>query len=71
MTTTKNAEPKTKSAVDPIPAGMRTVTQHLICADAANVIAFYQKACGASAIRRVAATDICIRVATPGKAMAF
>jgi uncharacterized glyoxalase superfamily protein PhnB len=57
MTTTKNAETKTKSAVNPIPSGMRTVTPHLICADAANAIAFYKKAFGASEISRMTGSD--------------
>jgi len=33
--------------VNPIPEGMHTVTPHLICAGAADAIAFYKKAFGA------------------------
>jgi PhnB protein len=36
-----------KSPVKPIPAGMHTVTPHLICAGAADAIEFYKKAFGA------------------------
>jgi uncharacterized glyoxalase superfamily protein PhnB len=36
--------PKKKAAkVKPIPKGMRTVTLHLICKEAANAIEFYKK----------------------------
>ncbi len=38
---------KTQAAVESIPAGMHTVTPHLICSGAAEAIEFYQKAFGA------------------------
>ena len=41
-------EPK----VRPIPEGMHTVTPHLVCAGAADAIAFYRKAFAAEEIRR-------------------
>jgi PhnB protein len=37
----------TQSQVKAIPEGMHTITPHLICAGAADAIAFYQKAFGA------------------------
>ncbi len=43
----KTAAPKKKAAVSYMPKGMHTVTPHLICAGAADAIAFYKKAFGA------------------------
>jgi PhnB protein len=43
MTTATMTSPKVK----PIPDGMHSVTPHLICAGAADAIAFYEKAFGA------------------------
>ncbi|MDB5777347.1 MAG: glyoxalase/bleomycin resistance protein/dioxygenase [Herbaspirillum sp.] len=37
----------TESKVKPIPEDMHTITPHLVCAGAADAIAFYQKAFGA------------------------
>lgn len=37
----------------PIPEGMHTVTPHLVCAGAADAIAFYTKAFGATELMRV------------------
>jgi len=39
--------------VKPIPDGMHTVTPHLVCAGAADAIAFYQKAFGAVELSRL------------------
>lgn len=41
------------SAVKPIPDGMHTVTPHLICAGAADAIAFYKKAFDATETSRL------------------
>ena len=41
------------SSVKPIPEGMHTVTPHLVCANAADAIAFYQKAFGATELFRM------------------
>jgi len=43
--------------VNPVPSGMHTVTPHLICAGAANAIAFYTKAFGAVETARIAGKD--------------
>lgn len=43
--------------VQPVPAGMRTVTPHLCCAGAADAIEFYKKAFGAIEICRVPGAD--------------
>ena len=43
----------THTAVKPIPAGLHTVTPHLICADAAAALEFYKKAFGAVELSRV------------------
>ncbi len=40
-------------AVDPIPAGFRTVTPHLVCEGAAEALAFYVQAFGAVEIGRM------------------
>lgn len=39
--------------VKPIPEGMHTVTPHLVCAGAAEAIAFYTKAFGATEVARM------------------
>jgi uncharacterized glyoxalase superfamily protein PhnB len=39
--------------VNPVPAGLRTVTPHLVCANAADAIEFYKKAFGAVEVSRV------------------
>ncbi|MDP3841692.1 MAG: VOC family protein [Oxalobacteraceae bacterium] len=39
--------------VKPIPDGMRTVTPHLVCAGAADAIAFYKKAFNAEEVGRL------------------
>ncbi len=44
-------------AVEPIPAGYHTVTPHLVVADAAAAIAFYQEAFGAEELIRVPTPD--------------
>ena len=41
----------------PIPDGMHTVTPHLVCAGAAEAIAFYQKAFNAVEVMRMPAPD--------------
>jgi PhnB protein len=43
--------------VDPIPAGMHTVTPHLVCAGASDAIAFYKKAFGAEELFRLETPD--------------
>ena len=45
------------STVSPIPAGMHSVTPHLICADAAAAIDFYKKAFGAIERSRLPGPD--------------
>jgi len=45
------------SQVQPIPAGMHTVTPHLVCANASDAIAFYQKAFGAVEMFRMPGPD--------------
>ncbi|MEQ1516528.1 MAG: VOC family protein [Usitatibacteraceae bacterium] len=45
------------STVKPIPDGMHSVTPHLVCAGAANAIAFYVKAFGATELTRLAGPD--------------
>lgn len=49
------------SKVEPVPAGMHTVTPHLICDGAADAIEFYKKAFGA--------TEICRMPSPEGKIM--
>ncbi len=39
--------------VNPIPDGLRTVTPHLVCANAADAIEFYKKAFGAVEVSRI------------------
>ena len=41
------------SQVKPIPEGMHTVTPHLVCADAAKAITFYQQAFNATEMMRI------------------
>ena len=48
---------ETKTAVKPIPEGMRTVTPHLICAGAGEAIEFYKKAFGAVELSRMPGSD--------------
>ncbi len=48
-----SAAPQSSPAVKRIPDGFRTVTPHLICAGAAEAIAFYQAAFGAIEIARI------------------
>ena len=43
----------TTSKVQPIPAGMHTVTPHLVCAGAAEAIEFYKKAFNAVETNRI------------------
>ena len=45
------------STVKPIPDGMHTITPHLICAGAADAIAFYKRAFGAVEQGRLAGPD--------------
>lgn len=47
----------TRFPVQPIPAGMHTVTPHLICAGAADAIEFYKKAFGATELSRMPGPD--------------
>jgi uncharacterized glyoxalase superfamily protein PhnB len=43
--------------VSPIPEGMRTITPHLVCSNAAAAIEFYKKAFGAEEMGRLNAPD--------------
>ncbi len=43
----------TASTVKPIPEGMHTITPHLVCAGAADAIAFYEKAFDAVELARL------------------
>jgi PhnB protein len=45
------------STVKPIPDGMHSVTPHLVCAGAADAIAFYAKAFGAKELTRLPGPD--------------
>lgn len=45
------------STVRPVPAGMHTLTPHLVCADAAAAIEFYKRALGATEVSRMAGPD--------------
>lgn len=57
-TTTTTATPSSsKPPVKPIPDGMHTVTPHLVCAGAADAIAFYVRAFGATAMARLDSPD--------------
>jgi PhnB protein len=47
----------TNPSVRPIPEGMRTVTPHLICAEAGDAIEFYRKAFGAVELSRMPGSD--------------
>lgn len=46
-----------KSAVNPTPTGMHSLTPHLVCAGAADAIEFYKAAFGAVEISRMAGSD--------------
>ena len=48
---------KAKSKAKPIPAGMQTLSPHLICAGAADAIKFYKKAFGAVEMVRLPGKD--------------
>ena len=43
--------------VNPIPHGLHTITPHLVCAGAADAIAFYKRAFGATEVDRLAGPD--------------
>lgn len=45
------------STVQPIPAGMHSITPHLVCAGAAEAIAFYERAFNATDVQRVPAPN--------------
>lgn len=45
------------NAVNPVPAGFRTVTPHLVCEGAAEALAFYAQAFGAVELGRMAGPD--------------
>ncbi len=55
MTKTTNTAAKPKES--PAPAGMHTLSPHLVCAGAADAIEFYKKAFGATEMVRVAGKD--------------
>lgn len=44
-------------STNPVPAGMHTVTPHLVCAGAAEAIEFYKKAFGAEELNRLPGPD--------------
>lgn len=46
-----------QSKVKPIPDDMHTITPHLVCANASDAIAFYQKAFGATELNRMPGPD--------------
>ncbi len=48
---------ETKTTPERIPAGMHTVTPHLICAGAAEAIEFYKKAFGAVELSRMPGSE--------------
>ena len=48
-----SVSPATRPPVPPIPAGFRTVTPYLVCADASAAIDFYKAAFGATELMRV------------------
>ncbi len=50
-------ETTARSSVKAVPTGMRTVTPHLICANAGDAIEFYKKAFGAVELSRLPAPD--------------
>jgi len=43
----------TTASVKPVPEGFHTLTPHLVCAGAADAIAFYQRAFGAEEVMRI------------------
>jgi PhnB protein len=53
----KAAAAKRKAKAKPIPAGMKVLSPHLVCAGAADAIAFYKKAFGAVEKGRLAGKD--------------
>jgi PhnB protein len=57
MSTTTLPAPATKAAVKPIPAGMHTVTPHLVCAGATEALEFYRKAFNATELTRLPGAD--------------
>ena len=57
MITSTTTPIRETSTVDPVPAGMNTVTPHLVCAGAAKAIEFYQKAFGAEVLNRLDTPD--------------
>ena len=46
-----------KAATKPVPEGMHSITPHLICAGAAEAIAYYKKAFGATEMVRLPRSD--------------
>ena len=65
--TTPKAQQGAKGDVAPIPAGMHTVTPHLMCDGAAKAIDFYKKAFGAEELMRLPGENgklmhACIRI---------
>ena len=57
MRPTEKEDISTNPSVRPIPAGMHTVTPHLICAGAADAIEFYKNAFGAVELSRMPRSD--------------
>jgi uncharacterized glyoxalase superfamily protein PhnB len=45
------------STVKPVPEDMRTLTPHLVCADAAAAIEYYKRALGATEVSRMSGPD--------------
>lgn len=56
-TTTEAVRPSTGRKGKPIPAGMHSVTPHLVCAGAADAIEFYKKAFNAVETARLPGPD--------------
>jgi len=57
MKTSTLSRSPSKPAVQPVPEGFRTVTPYLVCAGAAEAIAFYATAFGATEVMRLATPD--------------
>jgi uncharacterized glyoxalase superfamily protein PhnB len=57
MKTSTAPSSRSKRKALPVPAGFHTVTPLLVCAGAAQAIAFYQKAFGATELTRLAGSE--------------
>jgi PhnB protein len=52
-----NSNPSANSSVNPIPDGMHSITPHIVCAGAAQALAFYKKAFNATELSRIPGKD--------------